>query len=74
MKTHFCERLIKYFAWKNYLGQSAGGNCLGSNYLEGNYPGVIILGAIIQAPIVRGNFSGTIVWGAIVLEPNEDMK
>ena len=59
----------------NYLGQSAGGNCLGSNYVEVNYPG-----AIIPAPIVRGQFfwvslfrgqlpGGQLSGGAIVLEP-----
>ena len=79
-KHIFCERLIKYFAWKNYLGQSTGGNCLGSNYLEGNYPGVIIRGAIIQTPIVRRQFfwrplswgqlsARQLSWGAIVLKP-----
>ena len=34
----FCERLIN-FAWKNYLDQLAGCNCLGENYLKGNCPG-----------------------------------
>ena len=63
MKTRFCERLIKYFAWKNYLGQSAGGSCLG------------IREAIIQAPNVRGNFSGghclgSFIRGAIILGGN----
>ena len=60
-KHIFCERLIKYFAWKNYLEQSTGCNCLGSNYLEGNYPGVIIRGSIILVPIVRGQF----FWGSL---------
>ena len=60
--------------------KTTGGNCLGSNYLEGNCPWVIIRGPIIQAPIVRGLFSwgplsggmrgqlswGTFVWGAVV--------
>ena len=55
MKTHFLwKTYIKYFAWKNYLWQSTGGNCLGSNYLEGNYHGVIIWGVITQVPIVQG--------------------
>ena len=60
--------LIKYFTWKNYLGQSTWGNCLGASYLEDNYPGVIIRGTIIQTTIVRGQFfwrpfSGAIIWG-----------
>ena len=47
---------------KNYLGKSNGGNCLGSNYLEGHYPGIIIRG---------GNYPGVscpeaIFLGAIV--------
>ena len=67
---------IKYFAWKNYLGQLSESNCLGGNYLEGNYPRVITRGTIIQSPIVRGEFcwmklsggsyAGTIIWWAIV--------
>ena len=57
----FCERLINYFTWNNYLRQSTRGNCLGSNYLKGNYPGIIIWGAIIQAPIVWGQF----FWGLL---------
>ena len=62
-KHIFCEWLIKYFAWKNYLGHSTGGNYLGSNYLEGNYPGVTIRGgrAIIHTPNVRGQF----FWGSL---------
>ena len=67
----FCKRLIKYFAWKNYLGQSTRGNW-GGSYLDGNYPGVIIRGTIIQTPIVRGQFFWwpflrAIIWEAIIL-------
>ena len=78
MKTHFCERLVKYFAWKNYLGQSAGGNCLvnirgkypGGNYPGANCPGAVFRGAIVWGAIIRRQLSwGEIVWGAIVLEP-----
>ena len=75
-----CSCLLKYFAWKNYLGQSTWGNCLGASYLENNYPGVIIRGTIIQTAIVRGEFfwrlfSGAIIWGgnypgAIILGGN----
>ena len=60
MKKQNCEILIKYFAWKNYLGQLT----KGSNYLEGSYPWVIIRGTIIQAPIVRRQLSW--VWGEII--------
>ena len=66
----FCESLIKYFAWKNYLGQSTGGNCLGRGGITWR---VIIQGTIIQVPIVRGQFfwvpfSGGNYPEAIVLE------
>ena len=58
-KHIFCERFIKYFAWKNYLGQSTGGNCLGVNFLEGNYPGVIIQGGqLFRCQLFGSNFSG----------------
>ena len=62
----FCKRLIKYFTWKNYLGQLTEGNCLRSNY-----PGVINQETIIQAPIIWrqlswGNYPGGNCPGAII--------
>ena len=70
MKTHSCEKLIKYFAWKNYLGQSTGGNCLESNYVEVNYPGVITRDQFFWGSLLGGQLSwGAIVRGAIVLGP-----
>ena len=42
---------------KNYLGKSNGGNCLGSNYLEGHYPGIIIRGQLSRRQLSGGNFS-----------------
>ena len=68
--TFFCDRLIKYFAWKNYLGQSTGGNCLGSNYLEGNYPGVIVWGQLSRRQLSGGNFSGGYCLGCNYPEGN----
>ena len=44
-ETFFCERLID-FAWTNYMGQLAAGNCLGAIIWR-----VIIHETIIQTPI-----------------------
>ena len=57
MKTHFLWNTHKkIFCLKELSRAISWDNCLGSNYLEGNWPGVIIRGAIIQVPIVRGQF------------------
>ena len=65
-----CEKLIKHFAWKNYLGQSTGRNCLESNYVEVNYPGVIARDQFFWGSLFGGQLSwGAIVRGAIVLGP-----
>ena len=63
-----CSKCIKYFAWKNFLGQLTGSNCLEGNHLEGIYLGWIIRGTIIQALVVRvAILLEAIVWGAIIL-------
>ena len=70
MKKQFYERLTKYFAKRNHLGKLTGANCLWGNYLEGNYPVVIIRhprdnyseancpGTIFLRAIVRGGGGG----------------
>ena len=66
MFSQICSKCVKYFAWKNYLGQLTEGDCLGVNYLQSNYPGVIIWRIIIQVPISRAAILlEAIVWGAI---------
>ena len=53
--------LIKYFAWKNYLGQVTGSSCLGGNYFEDNYPGDNYPGTICNYPggnCPGGNYPG----------------
>ena len=66
----FCKRLIEYFEkfdsiltfffkfFENYLGLSTGGSCLGGNYLEGNYPWIIIQGTITSRQLSGRNFPG----------------
>ena len=61
MKKQFYERLTKYFAKRNHLGKLTGANCLWGNYLEGNYPVVIIRETIIQKQIAQEQFS----WGQL---------
>ena len=66
----FWERLIKYFAWKIYLGQSTGGNCLGVGTWR-----AIILGYLSRGQLSRCQLSGfslsgghcleTIIWGQL---------
>ena len=66
----FWERLIKYFAWKIYLGQSTGGNCLGVGTWR-----AIILGYLSRGQLSRYQLSGfslsgghcleTIIWGQL---------
>ena len=78
-RKFFGERLMKYFAWKNYLGQLAGGNFLGKiiwrvtiwgliirvdNYPVANWPeGSFPWGNCLVA-IIRGTIMlGVVVWG-----------
>ena len=78
-RKFFGERLMKYFAWKNYLGQLAGGNFLGKiiwrvtiwgliirvdNYPVANWPeGSFPWGNCLMA-IIRGTIMlGVVVWG-----------
>ena len=57
-KTIFCERFMKYFVRKNYLGQLTEGKCLGGNYLECNYQEVIYPGDNYPGAIcLEDNFS-----------------
>ena len=64
-ETFFCEKLTD-FAWKNYLGQLAAGNCLGAIIWR-----VIIHETIIQTPIAwEPIFLGAIAKWTIILGEN----
>ena len=59
--------MYKVFCLKELCGAINWKQLSGGNYVEGNYPGVIIHRTIIQAPIVRvAILLGAIVWWAII--------
>ena len=67
----FFEKDLSNILFERIIWQLSGGS-----YLEGSYPGVIIRGTIIQAPIVWGQFfwdhclAAILSWGAIVVGCN----
>ena len=67
----FCERLKKYFAWKNYLGQLTGYDCLGAIIWWVTIWEVIIWWQLSRHQFSEGQFSwgdclGNNYWGAII--------
>ena len=71
MKKYFSEKDLSNILFERIIWQLSGGSCL-----EGNYPGVIIRGTIIQVSIFRGQFfwdhclGAILSWGAIVVGGN----